>query len=99
MSFLGSLVQLPLVAVGAIVFAVLGAALAILWVVSMRYVLVGPNEVLVVSGRKRRILDPDKTTRTVGYRIIKGGGAFVWPVVEKAQRLSLELMTLEVTNP
>jgi len=99
MNFLSDIVQLPFAMVGVIVLTILGAIFGIVWIMSMRYVLVGPNEVLVVSGRKRRILDPDKTTRTVGYRIIKGGGAFVWPVVEKAQRLSLELMTLEVTNP
>ena len=99
MNFLGTVVQLPFAMVGVIVLAILGAIFGIVFIMSRRYVLVGPNEVLVVSGRKRRIIDPDKTTRTVGYRIIKGGGAFVWPVVEKAQRLSLELMTLEVTNP
>ncbi len=48
-----------------------------------RYTKVGPNQVLVISGRKRRFLDPDGTAREVGFRIVKGGGVFVWPVFEK----------------
>ena len=36
-----------------------------------RYTKVGPNQVLVISGRKRRVLDPDGTTREVGFRIVE----------------------------
>ncbi len=64
-----------------------------------RYTKVGPNEVLVISGRKRVVVDPDGKRRLVGFRIVKGGGAFVWPVIEKAEILSLELMTLDVKTP
>ena len=64
-----------------------------------RYTKVGPNEVLVISGRKRRMTDPDGTAREVGYRIVKGGGVFVWPVFEKVDILKLELMTIDVQTP
>ena len=64
-----------------------------------RYTKVGPNEVLVISGRKRRMTDPDGTARDVGYRIVKGGGVFVWPVFEKVDILRLELMTIDVQTP
>jgi flotillin len=60
-----------------------------------RYVKVGPNEVLIVSGRDHRLADG----RKVGFRIQKGGGTFVWPFVEKAEVLSLELMTIDVKTP
>jgi flotillin len=64
-----------------------------------RYTKVGPNQVLVISGRKHRIIDPDGTARDVGFRIVKGGGVFVWPVYEKVDILSLELLTIDVQTP
>src|SRR3989339_552080 len=57
-----------------------------------RYTKVGPNEVMVISGRQHRTMDG----RPVGFRIVKGGGTFVWPIFEKADILSLELLTLDV---
>jgi flotillin len=71
--------------------------LLIVW--ANRYVKVGPNEVLIISGRRRVTLDAQGKPRTVGYRVTKGGGAFVIPILEKAQVLSLELMTLDVKPP
>src|SRR5579859_474196 len=64
-----------------------------------RYTKVGPNQVLVISGRKRRMADPDGTLRDVGFRIVKGGGVFVYPVIEKVDILSLELLTIDVQTP
>src|SRR5215471_17805427 len=69
----------------------------IIW--ASRYTKVGPNQVLVISGRKRRMLDPDGTVRDVGFRIVKGGGVFVLPVFEKVDILSLELLTIDVQTP
>ncbi len=64
-----------------------------------RYTKVGPNEVLVVSGRQYRVTDPDGTVRTRGFRIVKGGGSFIVPVLEKVDILSLELLTIDVQTP
>ncbi len=70
------------------------AALVGLW--AWRYTKAGPNEVLIISGgRRRRVRGPDGQVRTVGYRLVRGG-TFVWPIFERVQRLSLELLTLEV---
>src|SRR5207247_2304472 len=68
-------------------------------VVLSRYTNVGPNDVLIVSGRKHRYADPDGTVKTRGFRIVKGGGTFVYPVVEKVDILSLELLTIDVQTP
>jgi flotillin len=57
-----------------------------------RYAKVGPNQVLIVSGRKVQLPDG----RFVGFRIVKGGGTFVFPVIEKADVLSLEVATIEM---
>ncbi len=54
---------------------------------------VGPNEVLVISGRKTR---SGETGEVEPYRIVKGGRAFIWPILERVDRLMLEIMTIEV---
>ena len=64
-----------------------------------RYAKSGPNQVLIISGFKRRITDPDGSVREVGFRVVKGGGKFVWPVLEKVDTLSLELLTIDVQTP
>jgi flotillin len=64
-----------------------------------RYTKVGPNEVLVVSGRQYKWADPDGTMQKRGFRIVKGGGTFVIPVLEKIDLLSLELLTIDVQTP
>ncbi|MGP8020341.1 MAG: flotillin family protein [Limisphaerales bacterium] len=77
----------------ALVVAVVLVLLFIL--VLSRYTKVGPNQVLIVSGRKHRLEDGS----VVGFRIVKGGGTFVWPVLEKVDVLSLELLTIDVQTP
>jgi flotillin len=87
---------------GIIVFAVSGiVTVVILFIVvyASRYVKVGPNQVLVISGRRRPVRNPDGSVSSVGFRIRVGGGAFVWPVLERVDALSLELLTLEVRTP
>ncbi len=74
-------------------------AVAIIWMVLSRYTKVGPNEVLIVSGRKHRYTDPDGSAVMRGFRIVKGGGTFVYPIVEKVDILSLELLTIDVQTP
>ena len=64
-----------------------------------RYTKVGPNQVLVISGKKHRMTDQEGNVRDIGFRIVKGGGVFVWPVFEKVDILSLELLTIDVQTP
>jgi len=64
-----------------------------------RYTKVGPNEVLVVSGRKHRFIDAQGAEQIRGFRIVKGGGTFIIPVIEKSDVLSLELLTIDVQTP
>src|SRR5450631_952442 len=67
----------------------------LLYMIFSRYTKVGPNQVLIVSGRKQKLEDGS----SVGFRIVKGGGTFVYPVVEKVDILSLELLTIDVQTP
>jgi flotillin len=96
----------PILAADFPITTTVGGVIAILFVVFLfmgiyasRYTKVGPNEVLVISGKKRRMTDPDGTAHEVGFRIVKGGGVFVWPVFEKVDILSLELLTIDVQTP
>jgi flotillin len=79
--------------VAALIVVVVFFVLIIL--VLSRYTKVGPNQVLIVSGRKHRLED----NSMVGFRIVKGGGTFVYPVLEKVDLLSLELLTIDVQTP
>ena len=60
------------------------------WLYSRNYIKVSPNEVAVFSGRERRL--PDGTA--VGYRLVKGGAGMRWPLLEKVEFLSLNVMTI-----
>lgn len=51
-----------------------------------------PNEVLIFSGKRHRT-----ATRTVGYRLVKGGRGFRVPLFETVDRLDLTNMIIEVT--
>lgn len=88
----GGIILIAIVVIVLVVFIGLAVVLS-------RYTKVGPNEVLVVSGRKHKYADPDGTDRVRGFRIVKGGGTFVYPVVEKVDILSLELLTIDVQTP
>jgi flotillin len=86
---------------GIIVAAVLLALtlFAIIYTILSRYTKVGPNQVLVISGSSHKVVDADGTVRTRGFRIVKGGGTFVMPILEKVDVLSLELLTIDVQTP
>jgi flotillin len=54
-----------------------------------RYQKVGPNEALIVSGMTSKGIP----------KVVQGGGAFVVPMVQKADILSLEVITIDVRTP
>jgi flotillin len=51
-----------------------------------------PNEILVFSGRKRRLKDGTE----VGYRVIKGGRGLKIPIVESVTRMSLTTIPIDL---
>ncbi len=77
--------------------AVLVIAVVLLW--AMNYKKVGPNQVLVISGRTSLVTEPDGTKRKVGYRLQVGGGTFVMPFVETVDVLPLEVMSISLRCP
>jgi len=82
------------------IFALFFVLLVMAFVYSSRYKKVGPNEVLIISGRGTSVKDPStgKLYRRT-FRVVRGGGTFIWPVLERVDHLSLELMTIEIVTP
>jgi flotillin len=81
-----------------------GIILVVLALISLllakQYRKVGPNEVLIISGgRKRTVIDPDGTKRKIGYRYRLGGGTFVIPFLETVDVLPMEVITLSIKTP
>jgi flotillin len=66
-------------------------------VYSSRVKKVGPNQVLIISGRGERQREAGQIQSR--FRIVTGGRSFVWPVLERVDDLSLEIMTIEITTP
>lgn len=66
--------------------------------VRMRYKKAGPDEALIVYGRRklfgRKVLD--EKGQVESFRIVRGGGTFVWPAWEQFEFLSLRMMTLDI---
>src|SRR5688572_12135857 len=73
--------------------------LLLILAVAERYRKVGPHHVMIISGGRHRLRLPDGRVEWLGYRIRQGGGAFVIPLLERVDVLSLEIMTLDITTP
>ncbi|HKV07646.1 MAG TPA: SPFH domain-containing protein [Thermoanaerobaculia bacterium] len=58
----------------------------------------GPDEALIVYGRRKLFGDKvrDEKGGTEGFRIVRGGGTFVFPAWEQHKLLSLRMMTLDI---
>lgn len=88
---ISSILLIPAIVVG--VFVVLGLAF---WA---RYKTVSPDEAMIVTGSflGSRNVSEDETGRKI--KIVRGGGAFILPVFQQAQFLSLLSHKLDVTTP
>lgn len=84
---------IPAIVVGVIV--ILGLAFM------ARYKTVGPDEAMIVTGSflggKNISIDEDASDRKI--KIVRGGGAFIWPIFQQADFLSLLSHKLDVSTP
>lgn len=90
---------LVLVAIALLLLAALGA------IIKFRYKVVEPNSALIIAGtrgKERRVENPSATEGGTpsagggGLKVVQGGGVFVWPIFQKAYRLSLQTMETSV---
>jgi flotillin len=67
-------------------------------IVKMRYKKAGPDEALIVFGRRKFLGKKvrDESGAVESFRIVRGGGTFVWPGWESHEILSLKMMTLDI---
>lgn len=71
-----------------------GVVLLLLFIVFIKrnLIICEPNEVVIISGRKRK--QPDGTY--LGYRILRGGRGFKFPIVETVRRLPLNSVPINL---
>ena len=74
----------------------IGVGLLALLAICKQFLFIGkPNEVLVFSGRPRQLADGT----TIGYREVLGGGwTFLWPIIEKVDRMQLTTIPIEINT-
>ncbi len=72
----------------------------IILILAKQYRKVGPNEILIVAGgRKKTVALPDGRRIKIGYRYRLGGGTFVLPFIESVYTLPVEVITLSIKTP
>ena len=81
----GTIIVIAIIAVIAVI--VIMAAISRLLLISQ------PNEAIILSGSKRRTASGD----IVGFRIIRGGRAIRKPFVERASKMSLETIPIDLS--
>jgi flotillin len=62
------------------------------WMLSKWLVVCRPNEILLLTGRRHRLEDGT----LVGYKVINGGRAFKFPVLETIARMDIRLIPIEI---
>jgi flotillin len=82
-----------------LVGAVIVVLVLISLVIGLRYKKVGPNEALIISGRKRSVRAKDGSKVKVGFRYKIGGGTFVWPFFETADLLPMDVIPITIRTP
>ncbi len=80
-------------------FVVIGVLIVLAMVFWSRYKTVSPDEAMLVTGSflGRKNVSTDDSGRSI--KIVRGGGAFILPVFQKQQRISLLSHKLDVTTP
>lgn len=72
-------------------FFIFGAGLMI-WFLNSFLCICKPNEIVIISGRKRK----NKNGRTLGYRVLTGGRAICIPIMETVKRINVTTMPIRI---
>ncbi len=90
MAFLGKTLLPGMILLIALAFII------VIRVMASRYKKIPPNEVGIFYGRKYRYIDPDGKITRRGFRVVAGGGALLWPVIEHFQPMSTAVTQVEI---
>jgi flotillin len=80
--------------------AITGAAiglflvLLLIWIVSRFLYICGPEEVLIFSGRQRKLASGER----IGYQVMFGGRKWKTPVVERVDRMDLRTIPIDIKS-
>ena len=83
----------PTQLLGISIFLGIIAALALIVFIKTNIVLCQPNELVVLAGKQRKLDDGT----SIGYRVLRGGRGFKWPMLESVARLSLNTIPIDLT--
>ncbi|MDA0351742.1 MAG: SPFH domain-containing protein [Chloroflexi bacterium] len=84
--------------IGLIVLIIVLVFGAIIGTWARRYRRAGPDEVLVISGRRNKRRNAAGEIEEVGFRVIRNGGTFVFPIIEEFERMSLHVISTQVAT-
>jgi len=89
-----------------VIIGIVAVYMLIIAIYASRYQRVPPDKAMIIYGRAREesysFMENGRMRtgqRRVGYRIVRGGGSFVWPIVERVGWMSLETHTIDLKVP
>lgn len=71
--------------------------IATIWGLLSRYRRSAPDELLVVFGKAGKVTNDEGKTIVTPSKIIQGGGAFVWPIIQDFKKMSMKPIQIKVT--
>ena len=84
-----------------VTFSLIGVAalisVATIWGLLSRYRRSAPDELLVVFGKAGKVTNDEGKTIVTPSKIIQGGGAFVWPIIQDFKKMSMKPIQIKVT--
>lgn len=87
---ISSIITIGLIALGAIIFVIT------VWGILARYRRAAPDELLVVFGKSGKVKLEDGKEVITPSKIIQGGGAFVWPIIQDYKKMSMAPIQIKV---
>jgi flotillin len=72
------------------------AFVVVVWAMASRYKKIPPNQVGIFYGRRYKYLDADGKLQHRGFRVVAGGGALLWPIIEHFQPMSTGVSQVEI---
>lgn len=86
----GTIISMVLIGVGALI------VIATIWGLLSRYRRSAPDELLVVFGKAGKYKDESGKVIPTPSKIIQGGGAFVWPIIQDFKKMSMKPIQIKV---
>ena len=86
----GTVISMVLIGVAALI------VIATIWGLLSRYRRSAPDELLVVFGKAGKYKDENGKVIPTPSKIIQGGGAFVWPIIQDFKKMSMKPIQIKV---